>query len=198
VGSRLFPTATLAARLPRLLPAVIAVVAIRGRPGGQDRECLPAKRAPAPANPDPVVLSVVGLFPPAPVADDRRLPAHRTPARQLRQADRSYPGSLLSSVDGSAIKRITAGVKACRWSSRQVRSGDRPSPSCTDQCRTKKNNGIWRVAPAPSTPNIGRYLATRQDVSWSGKSRLRRKPPDQAAEYFFSKSVRKFRSKRLP
>jgi len=71
--------------LPRLLPAAVAVVAIRGRPGRQDRECLLAKRAPAPANADPVVLVVVCLLPPAPVAGDRRLPAHRTPSRHLRR-----------------------------------------------------------------------------------------------------------------
>jgi hypothetical protein len=58
------------------------------------------------------------------VADDRVLAASWTSARQLRQADLSYPGSALSSVNGNAIKRITAGVKARRWSHRQVRSGD--------------------------------------------------------------------------
>ena len=60
----------------------------------------------------------------ASVADDRVLAASWTSARQLRQADLSYPGSALSSVHGNAIKRITAGVKARRWSHRQVRSGD--------------------------------------------------------------------------
>jgi hypothetical protein len=60
----------------------------------------------------------------APMADDRVLAANRALARQLRQLDLSYPGSALSSVHGSAIKRITAGVKARRWSHRQVRFGD--------------------------------------------------------------------------
>jgi hypothetical protein len=29
--------------------------------------------------------------------------------------DLDHPGSVLSSAGGSEIKRITAGVKACRW-----------------------------------------------------------------------------------
>jgi hypothetical protein len=98
------------------------------------------------------VLPVVCLLASSAMTNDRRLLAHRTPAWHLRQGDLGYPGSLLSSVDSSAIKRITAGVRACRWSSRQVRSGDWPSPSCTDQCRTKKEqwHDICRLAPAPS------------------------------------------------
>jgi hypothetical protein len=165
VWSRLFPTATLADRLPRLLPTAVAVVAVRGRPGGQDRECLLAKRAPAPTNPDPVVLPVVCLLPPAPVADDRRLPAHRTPSRHLHQADGGYPGSLLSSGDGGAIKRITAGVKACRWSSRQVRSGDGPSPSCTDQCRTKKEQWHLEGSARPAHSEHGPVVTDQAGVT---------------------------------
>jgi len=53
------------------------------------------------------MLSVVCLFAASPMADDRRLLADRTTARHLRQSDLGYPGSLLSSVNGSAIKRIT-------------------------------------------------------------------------------------------
>jgi len=66
----------------------------------------------------------MSLLAPASVADDCVPAAGRTSARQLRQADLGYPGSALSSVHDSAIKRITAGVKARRWSHRQVRSGD--------------------------------------------------------------------------
>jgi hypothetical protein len=50
-----------------------------------------------------------------PVADDRRLPTQRTPTWHLLQADPSYPGTVLSSAGGHEIKRITVGVKACRW-----------------------------------------------------------------------------------
>jgi len=80
----------------------------------------------------------MSLLAAAAVTDDRVPAANRTSARQLRQVDLSYPGSVLSFDHGSAIKRITAGVKVRCWSHRQVRSGDWPSPSCTDQCRTKK------------------------------------------------------------
>ena len=73
------------------------------------------------------------------VPNDGVAVATRTAPRQLCQTDADYPGSALSSTPGSAIKRITAGVKACRWSYRQVRAGDRPSPSCTHQCRTKNS-----------------------------------------------------------
>jgi len=68
----------------------------------------------APAYPDRVVQLIVSLLAAA-VTDDRVPAANRTSAWQLRQADLRYPGSGLSSVHGSAIKRITTGVKARRW-----------------------------------------------------------------------------------
>jgi hypothetical protein len=113
---------------------------IRGKPrqatqwqtDWSDRECIrPELRSPRPPSPtpprrtDPVMQPVGCLLAAPPMTDDRPLLAHRTPAWHLRQADPSYPGSLLSSVDVSAIKRMTAGVKTCRWSSRQVQSSDR-------------------------------------------------------------------------
>ena len=106
----------------RLPAAVVAVVAGRRRPGGQNGEGLLAWPTSPTPDPDPIVLAVVSLFAPEAVADDRVEAADRTPARQLRQADLngSYPGSALSSVAGNAIKRITAGVKARRWSHCQV------------------------------------------------------------------------------
>jgi hypothetical protein len=48
----------------------------------------------------------MSLLASASMADDGVLTAGRTSARQLRQADLSYPGSALSSVHGNAIKRI--------------------------------------------------------------------------------------------
>jgi hypothetical protein len=48
----------------------------------------------------------MSLLAAAAVTNDRVLAANRTAARQLRQLDLSYPGSALSSVHGSAIKRI--------------------------------------------------------------------------------------------
>ena len=46
------------------------------------------------------------------MADDRVVLANRTSPRQKVQRD--HPGSMLSFASGSAIKRITAGVKARR------------------------------------------------------------------------------------
>jgi len=63
-------------------------------------------------HPNAFVPVVVGLAEPSSVADDRVVEAYRTLPRQEVQWD--YPGSLLSFASGSAIKRITAGVKARR------------------------------------------------------------------------------------
>jgi hypothetical protein len=56
------------------------------------------------------VSVIVGLPEPPAVANDGVVLAERAQPRQKMQ--RHYPGSLLSLVSGSAIKRITAGVKA--------------------------------------------------------------------------------------
>jgi len=58
------------------------------------------------------VFLVVRLPEPPSVADDRVVAAERAEPRQQTQGN--YPGSMLSLVSGSAIKRITAGVKARR------------------------------------------------------------------------------------
>jgi hypothetical protein len=58
------------------------------------------------------MLVIVGLPEPPAVANDRVVLAERAQPRQEMQ--RHYPGSMLSLVSGSAIKRITAGVKARR------------------------------------------------------------------------------------
>jgi hypothetical protein len=59
-------------------------------------------------------LLIVRLFPSPSVTDDGLVAAEWTPARQQMQRDQHYPGSVLSSVSESAIKRIKAGVKARR------------------------------------------------------------------------------------
>ncbi len=81
VRSRLLPTAVLHA-LRGLLPAMVAVVALRGRPGGQDGKRLPAGPTPSPPNQDEVMQVIVCWFAPLPVADDRTFTASRTQARQ--------------------------------------------------------------------------------------------------------------------
>lgn len=95
-----------------LLPARHAEMSPRRQPVRQDREGLPARSANPAPHPDAIVLVVVGLAEPPAVTNDRAVPAERAQPRQEMQ--RHYPGSMLSLVSGSAIKRITAGVKA-RW-----------------------------------------------------------------------------------
>jgi hypothetical protein len=84
----------------------------------QDRKRQSADMADAASNPDEVVLVVVSLPESAAMADDGVAATHRAVTRQ--QAQRNYPGSELSFASGSAIKRITAGVKARRDRFRQV------------------------------------------------------------------------------
>jgi hypothetical protein len=62
--------------------------------------------------PNAFVLVVVGLAESLSMADDRLIPANGTSPRQKVQ--RNHPGSTLSFASGSAIKIITAGVKARR------------------------------------------------------------------------------------
>jgi len=54
------------------------------------------------------MLLVVRLLESLSVADDGPLAAYRTQPRQQFQRDLGYPGSLLFSVSGSAMKRTTA------------------------------------------------------------------------------------------
>jgi hypothetical protein len=63
-------------------------------------------------HPNAFMSVIMGLAGAPSMADDRKIEANRTPSRQAVQGD--HPGSLLSFVSGSAIKRITAGVKARR------------------------------------------------------------------------------------
>ena len=63
-------------------------------------------------HPKAFVPVVVGVAEPPSVADDGVVKADGTSPRQKFQ--RNHPGSMLSFVSGSAIKRITAGVKARR------------------------------------------------------------------------------------
>jgi hypothetical protein len=58
------------------------------------------------------VVFIVGLAETPSMADDRVVAANWTSPRQKLQRD--HPGSMLSFASGSAIKIITAGVKARR------------------------------------------------------------------------------------
>jgi hypothetical protein len=66
----------------------------------------------APPNPDLLVPFVVCIFEALSVTDDGPLAANRAQPREQFQRDLGHPGSVLFSGSGSAIKRITAGVKA--------------------------------------------------------------------------------------
>ena len=95
-----------------LLPARHAELSRRRQPVRQDGEGLSTKPADPAPHPDAIVLVVAGLAEPPTVANDSVVPTERTQPRQ--EVQWHYPGSMLSLVSGSAIKRITAGVKARR------------------------------------------------------------------------------------
>lgn len=57
----------------------------------------------------PVIVSLTQSLA---MSDDGVAPTHW--AKTRKQIQRNYPGSELSSISGSEIKRITAGVKARR------------------------------------------------------------------------------------
>jgi hypothetical protein len=78
----------------------------------QYREGLAARLTDSTPHPDARMPVVVALTESPAVADDRVVTTDWTSPRQQRQRD--HPGSMLSFASGSAINRITAGVKARR------------------------------------------------------------------------------------
>jgi hypothetical protein len=99
--------------LTGLLAATQAELRRRRQPIGQDCEGLAARMTDSASYPDPVVAPVVSLLAPLAMADDAIVATQRTSPREQLQREGYHPGSVLSSASGSAIKRITAGVKAC-------------------------------------------------------------------------------------
>src|SRR5260370_39687888 len=95
------------------MPAANAKMRRRRQPIGQDGKGLAARMTDSASHPDPVVVRVVCLLAPLAMADDGLVATQRTPPREQLQGERPHPGSDLSSASGSAIKRITAGGKAC-------------------------------------------------------------------------------------
>jgi hypothetical protein len=93
-----------------LLSAMQAKRGRRRQPIGQNRKGLPAGMTDSAPYPNALVPVIVGIAKPLPMADDRAVEANRTSPRQ--EIQRNYPGSMLSFASGSAIKIITAGVKA--------------------------------------------------------------------------------------
>jgi hypothetical protein len=96
--------------LARLLSTTQRVGRRQSQPVGQDCEGLPARATHSTTHPDPFTPLIVGGTTSPTMADDRVLLTQRALPRQAVQ--RNYPGSRLSFVSGSAIKRIKAGVKA--------------------------------------------------------------------------------------
>ena len=94
------------------LSTVQAVVPGRREPIRQDCEGLLARLTDSTSHPEAFALVVVALTEPPSVADDRIASTDWTSPRQEIQWD--HPGSMLSFASGSAINRITAGVKARR------------------------------------------------------------------------------------
>ena len=98
--------------LTSLLSATQAERRRRHQPIGQDREGLAARLTDSTSHPHACVPVIVALTESPSVADDCVVPADWTSPRQEVQWD--HPGSMLSFASGSAINRITAGVKARR------------------------------------------------------------------------------------
>jgi hypothetical protein len=96
--------------LTSLLPALQTERRRRSKPIRQDREGLVARMTDSASHPNVFVPVIVGLAKSLSMADDRVVAADWTSPRQ--EVQRGHPGSMLSFASGSAIKRITAGVKA--------------------------------------------------------------------------------------
>jgi hypothetical protein len=96
--------------LASLLPAVKAVMPSRSQPVGQGSEGLAARPTNTAPHPNALVPVIMGMAEPPSMTHDRVVAANWTTPRQAVQ--RNHPGSILSSASGSAINRITAGVKA--------------------------------------------------------------------------------------
>jgi hypothetical protein len=144
--------------LTSLLPATQAERRRRHQPIGQDGEGLVARPTESASHPNAFVPVIVGLTKPPSMADDRVVQTNRTSPREEDQWD--HPGSMLSFASGSAIKRITAGVKARRDRSLlKSRSAAGPSPSGKISFERKENTALrWEMRAV--TQNIGQYIAT--------------------------------------
>jgi hypothetical protein len=84
----------------------------RRQPVRQNRKALPAGMTDPTTHPDAFVPVIVSWAESLSMADDRVVQADR--ASPWEEIQRDHPGSILSFASGSAIKRITAGVKARR------------------------------------------------------------------------------------
>jgi len=123
------------------------------------------------------------------MSNDRVVLADRTSPRQEVQGD--HPGSMLSFASGSAIKRITAGVKARRWTvlceSSDLRWGLHP-PTKSDS--NEKKNTALRCRPRAPLRNIGRFISTSGPVIGNIN---KEKKDDKAFNFTQNTSMQAFR-----
>ena len=112
VGRGLLDRAPCGEVLTGQLPTAQTEGCRRHQPVGQDRKGLLTGAADPSSDPNAFVPVVVTVAEPASMANDGVFPAHRATPGQ--EAQRNYPGSVLSFGSGSEINRITAGVKARR------------------------------------------------------------------------------------
>jgi hypothetical protein len=171
VWRRLFDSLAGGELFTRLLTAVQREVPGWDQPLGQNREGLTARTANPSSHPYSLLMLIVSLAQAQSMANDRVVAANGASPRQAFQ--RNYPGSGLSFASGSAITRITAGVKARRRPSpAKFRSAGRPSPSQQSQFQTKKEYCILILAARP-TLNIGRLFSAIRKLQTLGVMRDR-------------------------
>jgi len=95
-----------------LLESVVARCRLMSLSRARGPEGLPTRLTDSASHPNAVSLVIMGRAEASSMANDRVVPTNWTSPRQ--QVQRDHPGSMsmLSFGSGSAIKRITAGVKA--------------------------------------------------------------------------------------
>ena len=94
----------------RLAACGQAVMAVGRREGWQEGKRLAAPAAKIAANPDPIMVFIMSLFPPAPVTDDRILHAYRAAAQNdIRARLRPIGFALYYAVESEIINIVTTG-----------------------------------------------------------------------------------------
>jgi hypothetical protein len=134
--------------LTGILSTVQGVVCRRCEPLGQDGEGFLTWLTHSAPHPDRFSSIVVALAEPPSVTGDRILPADGALPRQEGQRD--YPGSMLSFGSGSAIKRITAGVKAAADRRCQVSIWGLAFTLPVESVSNEKKNTAFGSAPQPA------------------------------------------------
>jgi hypothetical protein len=161
--------------LTSLLPATHAERRQRHQPIWQDRKRLSAWMTDPSPHRHAFMLVVVGLTESPSMADDCAIPADRALPGQQAQWD--HPGSTLFFASGSAIKRITAGVKARRGRSPpSFRSTGRAFTLRLNQFERKKNTAL-PCSPPASHSNIGRLSPTTREQSGIAQKTSERRIP---------------------